>query len=193
MMRRFAPALVFVAWLAAPAVGHAAAPAADVERALADLAGADVERREAAVAVLGQTGDPKWLTFLGALRDGSVYARKKGDQLEILVGGSKSAQGDKDVIEIKTAYDGAPLGTVPLADLIEVSADRRLRIAIKPFLDADETRGQFANPDPNVRRGAANKLGNQADAGAAPPLEAALANEKDPWVRHALAEALALI
>jgi urea transport system permease protein len=193
MMRRFALALVVVAWLAAPAVGHAASPAADVERALADLAGADVERREAAVVVIGKTGDPKWLAFLAALRDGSVYARKKGDQLEFLVGGSKSTQGDKDVIEIKGAYDGAPLGTVPLADLIEVSADRRLRIAIKPFLDADETRGQFANPDPNVRRGAANKLGNQADAGAAPPLEAALATEKDPWVRHALAEALALI
>jgi urea transport system permease protein len=193
MMRRFALALGVVAWLAAPAVGHAAAPAADVERALADLAGAEVERREAAVAILGKTGDPKWLAFLAALRDGSVYARKKGDQLELLVGGSKSTQGDKDVIEIKGACDGAPLGTVPLADLIEVSADRRLRIAIKPFLDADETRGQFASLDPNVRRGAANKLGNQADAGAAPTVEAALANEKDPWVRHALAEALALI
>ena len=111
-MRRFALAL-FVAWLTAPAVGHAAAPAADVERALVDLAGADVERREAAVAVIGKTGDPKWLAFLAALRDGSVYARQKGDQLEFLVGGSKSTQSDKDVIEIKSAYDGAPLGTVP--------------------------------------------------------------------------------
>ncbi len=153
-MRRFALAALFLAWLTAPAVGHAAASAADVERALADLAGADADRRDSAVAVLGATGDPKWLTFLGALRDGSVFARKKGTQLEVVVGGSKSTQGDKDVIEIKSAYDGAPLGTAPVADLIEVAADRRLRIAIKPFLDADETRGQFANPDPNVRRGA---------------------------------------
>jgi urea transport system permease protein len=192
MMHVFALAL-FLAWLTAPAVGHAAVPAADVEHALVDLAGADAERREAAVTVIGQTGDPKWLAFLGALRDGSVYARKKGGQLEILVGGGKSTQGDKDLIEIKTAYDGAPLGAVPLADLIEVAADRRLRIAIKPFLDADETRGQFADPDPNVRRGAAIKLGNQAEAAAAPTIEAALATEKDPWVRHALAEALGLI
>ena len=192
-MRRFALAALLVAWLTAPAVGHAAAPAADVERALADLAGADAERREAAVAVLGRTGDPRWIKFLGALRDGSVYARQKGGALEFLVAGSKSTQGDKDFVEVTSAHDGAPLGTVPLADLIEVSADRRLRLAIKPFLDADETRSQFADPDPNVRRGAAVKLGNQADAGAAPILETALAKERDAWVRHALAEALALI
>ena len=38
-MRRFALAALLLAWLTAPAVGHAAPPAADVERALADLAG----------------------------------------------------------------------------------------------------------------------------------------------------------
>jgi urea transport system permease protein len=204
MMRLLALGLL-VAWLTAPAVGHAATPATDVERALADLAGADVERREAAVAVIGKTGDPKWLAFLRALRDGLVYARKAPEtahlrsrpasptSVQIVVGGSTSTQGDREFIEIKTAYDGAPLGVVPLAGLIEIAADRRLRIAIKPFLDADETRGQFADPDPDVRRGAAVKLGNQADAAAAPIVETALAKEGNPWVRHALAEALALI
>jgi urea transport system permease protein len=44
-----------------------------------------------------------------------------------------------------------------------------------------------------VRRGAAVKLGNQADAASVPVVEAALAKEADPWVRHALTEALALI
>jgi urea transport system permease protein len=193
MMRSFALAALFLAWLTAPAVGHAAAPAADVERSLADLASADADKREAAVEVIGKTGDPKWLAFLGALRDGGVYARKKVDQLELVVGGAKTTQGDKDYIEIESAYEGTALGAVAIADLIEVAADRRLRIAIKPFLDANETRGQFASPDPNVRRGAAIKLGNQADAAAAPTLEAALGKERDPWVRHALAEALALI
>jgi urea transport system permease protein len=181
---------VLLAWLIAPAMGHAAAPAADVERALADLAGADADRREAAVAVLGNTRDPKWLAFLGALRDGNVYVTKKA---QVVVAGGKSTQGDKDVVEIKAAADGVPLGTVAVSDLTEIAADRRLRIAIKPFLDADETRGQLASPDPGVRRGAAVKLGHQAAAGAAPTVEAALAGEADPWVRHALGEALALI
>jgi urea transport system permease protein len=193
MMRALALALALAVWLTAPAVGHAAAPAADVERALADLAGDDAERREAAVAVLGTTGDPRWLAFLGALREGSVYARTKGDGLEFLIGGSKSAQGDKEVIEITSAYERAPLGSAPVADLIEVSADRRLRIAIKPFLDAAETTGQFASPDPNVRWGAAIRVANQADASAVAVVERALATETHPWVRHALAEALAII
>ena len=189
-MRVFALALALLAWLTAPAVGHAAP--ADVEAALAALAGPDAERREAAVAVVGRTGDPQWLAFLAALRDGNVYARKQAGRLELVVAGSTSTRGDQEVVEIRAAGDGAPLGTVPLADLIEVAADRRLRIAIKPFLDADETRRQLADPDPEVRRGAAVQLGNQAEAATIPIVEAALMREADPWVRHALAEALAL-
>jgi urea transport system permease protein len=82
---------------------------------------------------------------------------------------------------------------VPLAGLVEIAADRRLRIAIKPFLDADETRVQLESPDPEARRGAAMKLGHQAAAGAAPVVEAAIKKETVPNVRHTLEEALALI
>jgi len=169
--------LALVVWLAVGAAGHAD----------------DADKREAAVTVLGQTRDPKWIQFLGALRDGSVYARTHGGATELVVGGSKATRGDQDVIDIVGAYDREPLGTVPLSELKEVPADRRLRLVIKPFLDADETKGQLADPDPGVRRGAAVKLGNQAAAGAAPVVEDALTKEGDRWVRHALAEALALI
>jgi urea transport system permease protein len=188
--------LSLVAWLAAPAAGHAApvaGPATDVARALADLAGDDTDKREAAVALLGQTRDPKWLQFLGALRDGSVYARTRGGRLELVVGGAKATRGDQEVIDVVDAYTRQPLGTVPLAGLQEVAADRRLRLAIKPFLDADETRTQLADPDPGVRRGAAVKLGNQADAASLPMVEAALGTEHDRWVRHSLTEARAMI
>jgi urea transport system permease protein len=183
-----------IAWLVAPAAGHAQSPATPaLAAALADLAGNDASRREAAVTTLGKTGDPKWLTFLAALREGSVYARKPGGRLEIVVGGTKSTRGDQDVIEVFAAYDHTPLGTVPLSDLTEVGADRALRLVIKPFLDADETRVQLRDPDPAVRQGAAVKLGNQADAGAVPLVEEALQKEQDRWVRQGLAEALAMI
>jgi len=187
--------LALVVWLAVGAAGHAAgaAPSPEVAGALADLRTDDADKREAAVTVLGQTRDPKWIQFLGALRDGSVYARTHGGATELVVGGSKATRGDQDVIDIVGAYDREPLGTVPLSELKEVPADRRLRLVIKPFLDADETKGQLADPDPGVRRGAAVKLGNQAAAGAAPVVEDALTKEGDRWVRHALAEALALI
>ncbi|HYE90353.1 MAG TPA: urea ABC transporter permease subunit UrtB, partial [Terriglobales bacterium] len=162
-------------------------------KALTDLAVDDADKREAAVAVLGTTRDPKWLELLGALREGNVYARTRGATTEIVVGGAKTTKGDQELIEIAGAYDRAPLGTVPLASLTEIAADRRLRIAIKPFLDADETRGQLASPDPETRRGAAVKLGLQGEAAAAPVVEAALAKETNGAVKHALQEALALI
>ena len=195
-MRRLVVALALLAWLAAGAAGHAAPaapPAAAVARALANLAGEDAARREAVVALLGETRDPKWLAFLAAFRDGSVYAWTRRGTRELVVGGARATRGDQEVIAIAGAYDRTPLGEVPLAGLAEVAADRRLRLAIKPFLDADETRVQLADPDPAVRRGAAVKLGNQADAATAAVVEAALAREPDRWVRRALAEALALI
>lgn len=183
--------LSFVAWLAGPSASHA--QSADALAALGALAVDDGDKREAAVQALGGTRDPKWLEFLAALRDGNVYARGKGQAVEVVVGGAKSTKGDQDVIEIVTAYDRRPLGAVPVSSLTEIAADRRLRVAIKPFLDADETRGQLASPDAETRRGAAVKLGLQAEAGAAPVVEAALAKETVPRVRQALAEALALI
>ena len=183
--------LVFVAWLAAPAVSHAQSP--EALKALADLALDDADKREAAVTTLGTTRDPKWLELLGALRDGNVYARGQGKRLEVVVGGAKSTKGDQDVIEIATAYDRKALGTVAVASLTEIAADRRLRIAIKPFLDADETRAQLASRDAETRRGAAVKLGHQADAGAASVVEGAIAKETNGAVRHAFREALALI
>ena len=183
--------LLFVAWLAAPAASHAQSP--ETLKALADLAVDDGDKREAAVTVLGTTGDPKWLEFLGALRDGNVYARTQGKTTEVVVGGAKSTKGDQDVIEIVTAYDRKPLGTVPMTALTEIAADRRLRVAIKPFLDADETRAQLASPDAETRRGAAVKLGHKADAGAAPIVEAAIAKETNGQVRHAFQESLAMI
>ena len=183
--------LFVIAWLAAPAAGRAQSP--DALKALADLAIDDADTREAAVTALGGTRDPKWIEFLGALRDGNVYARGQGKAVEVVVGRAKSTKGDQDVIDIVTAYDRKPLGAVPLASLTEIAADRRLRIVIKPFLDADETRGQLASPDSETRRGAAVKLGHQADASAAPVVEAAIARETNARVRHALRETLALI
>ena len=124
--------VLFVAWLAAPAAGQAAPlSAADRERALQALAGDDGDRREAAVTVLGGTGDPKWLAFLMALRDGHVYARGKEGATEVLVGTATSTPGDQPVIELRSPYDGAARGRGPLAARKEVAADRGLRVAIQ--------------------------------------------------------------
>ena len=145
MIFRLTVLLSLVAWLAAGTAGHAAAaePPAAIARALADLTDDDADKREAAVTMLGQTRDPKWVQFLSALRDGSVYARTRAGKTELVVGGTKATRGEQDVIDIAGAYEREPLGTVPLTDLKEVPADRRLRLVIKPFLDADETQGSL--------------------------------------------------
>src|SRR2546422_11737808 len=117
--------------------------------------------------------------FLAAVRGGGGYAGTTAGGAVLVVGGTKGRRGGRDVLDLAGAYDRQPLGTVPLADLKEVAADRRLRLVIKPFLDADETQTQLADPDPAVRRGAAVKLGNQAAAGAAPVVEAAVEKDED--------------
>jgi urea transport system permease protein len=183
--------LLFLAWLAAPAASHAQSP--EALAAQAGLAADDGDEREAAVGVLGGTKDPKWLAFLGALRDGNAYARTRGKTTDVVVGGAKSTRGDQELIEIFAAYDRAPLGTVPMSSLTEIAADRRLRVAIKPFLEADETRTQLASADPEARRGAAVKLAHQASASALPAVEEALGKETEPRVRRALEEAQGLI
>src|SRR2546428_6638173 len=186
-MKRLLLLLLLGAWLAGPPASHAQSP--EALKALADLAVDDADKREAAVTALGGTRDPKWLHFLAALRDGNVYARTQGKTAEVVIGGAKSTKGEAELVEIASAYDRRPLGTVSASSLTEIAADRRLRIAIKPFLDADETRAQLAGPDAETRRGAAVKLGPQADAGAAAVVEAAIAREPGGRVRHELREA----
>jgi urea transport system permease protein len=190
--------LFAVTWLAGSPASHAqsaerGADAAVFRKALADLTLEDGDKRDAAVTAIGSTRDPKWLEFLAALRDGNVYAKKDSKPVEVVVGGTKSSKGDQDLIEILTPYDRKPLATVPLSSLVEVAADRRLRVTIKPFLEADETREQLASPDPETRYGAAVKLGHQAEASTAPAVEEAIAKEANARVKHALQEALALI
>jgi urea transport system permease protein len=186
---------VALAWLAVAAIpaGAAPAPAAiDTRAALADLASGDPERQEAAVSVLGRTRDPGWLAFLAALRDGRVYVWTRAGRVDVVVGGTRSTRGSIEVVEVSTPGARSPLGAAPAGELTELAADRRLRTAIRPFLQADETRSQLADPDPAVRRAAAVKLGTQPDAGSGALLEAALAREGDPRAWHALREALAL-
>src|SRR5207247_6490002 len=119
-----------------------------------------------------------------ALHVSMVHSLTQGKALDLMVCGTKSTKRDAELIDIASAYTRTALGTVPVASLTEIAADRRLRIAIKPFLDADETRAQLASADPERRRGAALKLGHQADASAAAVVEAAIAKESVDRVRE---------
>ena len=61
-----------------------------------------------------------------------------------------------------------------LASLQEVAAGRSLRLALRPLIDAFSGSSQLADPDPNVRKAAATKMGNAGDRSALPALSEAL-------------------
>ncbi len=119
---------------------------------------------------------------------------------ETVIVGDKVTDGDKTMVPLFSAYGrealvgagGKPL-LVELSSLQEVSAGRRLRLALRPLIDAFSGQSDLRNPDPAARRAAATKMGNAGDAAALPTLVEALAKESDRWARHAMEEAIALI
>ncbi|OGK79530.1 MAG: urea ABC transporter permease subunit UrtB [Candidatus Rokubacteria bacterium GWC2_70_16] len=207
MLRGLRSLLLAVALLpgpfAAPAAAAApppAAPAAELAKHLADVASKDPAVQEAAAVALGRTGDRKILPLLEALREGSVHVWARPGRRETVIVGDKVSEGERTLVPLFGAYgrepitgpDGKPL-LVDLAELEEVSAGRSLRLALRPLIDAFSGRSQLADPDPQVRRAAATKMGNAGVVAAVPALTEALGREGDRWARHAMEEALALI
>ncbi len=207
MLRGLRSLLLAVALLpgpfAAPAAAAApppAAPAPELAKHLADVASKDPAVQEAAAVALGRTGDRKILPLLEALREGSVHVWARPGRRETVIVGDKVSEGERTLVPLFGAYgrepitgpDGKPL-LVDLAVLEEVSAGRSLRLALRPLIDAFSGRSQLADPDPQVRRAAATKMGNAGAVAAVPALTEALGREGDRWARHAMEEALALI
>jgi len=197
-------ALLLQSGLAAPAAAQAPAAAAlppEIAKALAEIASSDGAVQEAAAVTLGKTGDRKVLPLLEALREGSVFVRPlPGGKKETVIVGDKVTDGDKTLVPLFGAYarepllgpDGKPL-LVEVSTLEEVATGRRLRLAVRPLIDAFSGHAQLADPDWTVRKAAATKMGNSGDPGAIPSLTEALGKEKDRWVRYELEQAIAQI
>ena len=195
--------LALLSGLTTPAAAQSAAPSPspEVMRAIAEVASSDAAVQEAAAMALGKTGDRKLLPLLEALREGSVYVRTlPGGKKETVIVGDKVNEGDKTLVPLFSAYGREPIqgsdGKQILADLSkleEVSTGRRLRLVLRPLIDAFSGQTQLADPDWTVRQAAAVKMGNNGDPAALPALTETLAKEKDRWVRYALEEAIALI
>ena len=194
-------ALALLPGLATPAAAQGAGPAPEIAKHIVDVASADADAQEAAAVALGKTGDRKILPLLEALREGSVYVRPlPGGKKETVIVGDKISEGDKTLVPLFTAYgrepivgrDGKPL-LAELSMLEEVSTGRRLRVAIRPLIDAFSGQNDLRDPDPATRRAAATKMGYSGDGATLRVLEDALAKEPDRWVRFALEEAAALI
>lgn len=125
------------------------------------------------------SGDPLAATVVAALQDGRLLfsAEAKGvfirDQLDQLI----------------DARTGQPAAGPPPADLAPVRLNNRLRRIVEAALGSLT----LMAPDPAKRLEAAQAVLRSKDANALPALQQAIADESDPQVKRALAEARAAV
>src|SRR5579862_4691662 len=194
-MRHLAQCL-FAVWLSAQT--PPAAPAADdFSKTITDLASRDRKVQEAAIETLGRLRDPRALIPLTALRQGTLFLM---DGLLVIVPTEKEKKvflkDGSELTPLTEAISGrivvGPDGKPTLTDvstLKRVVATNALKQKIAPVLSSLS----LASPDPDARKSAAGRMGEDRAPESIPLLEAAMAQEKDRWVRLAMDEAIQMI
>ena len=76
---------------------------------------------------------------------------------------------------------------------IRISADRSVRMLLKPVIDSLRNRAKLASEDVGTRRSAAADLGSAGKPEAIAWLEDAYKRERDRWVRYTIEESIALL
>ncbi len=172
-------------------IGRAADPRATLVEALTN---ADLTAQIKIVQQLSIVADPIVSQVLGAWRQGSVYLYDGPDQSKVpfLLDSASDAAGKARAVAIATGKPLLDAAGKPLflatAGLTAADTTSKLRKAIKTTLDVLA----LANPNPNLRRDAAAKLGFDQNPEFLLAFRARLAEEKEPGVRKALEEAIAI-
>src|SRR5262249_54790581 len=133
-----------------------------------------------------------------ALRQGVLYLM--GENTLVIVPTEKEKKVFlKDGTELAPVTEALTGRTVPDADgkpkLIDISTLKRviatnaLKQKIAPVLSSLS----LASPDPEARKSAAGRMGEDRSPQSIPLLQAAMATEKDRWVRWAMDEAIQMI
>jgi urea transport system permease protein len=193
-MRHLAQCLLL--WLL-PQNPPAASPDA-FSAAVTDLASRDRKVQEAAIETLGRLRDPRALPPLTALRQGVLYLTDTGvlviaptekEKKVFLTDGTELAP-LTEALTGRTINDaeGKPK-LVDLSTLKRVIATNALKQKIAPVLSSLS----LASPDPEARMSAAGRMGEDRSPQSIPLLQAAMATEKDRWVRWAMDEAIQMI
>jgi urea transport system permease protein len=178
--------------------GAPAAPAPDeFSKAITDLASRDRKVQEAAIEVLGRLRDSRALVPLTALRQGTLFLM--GDVLVVVPTEKEKKVFLKDGTELAPVTealttklilgpDGKPK-MVDISSLKRVIATNALKQKIAPVLSSLS----LASPDPDARKSAAGRMGEDRAPESIPLLQTAMALEKDRWVRMAIDEAIQMI
>ena len=108
---------------------------------------------------------------------------------------SQVASEDESVRDaaIRVVIDQGDVSLVPRLEAIRANADRSIRQALKPLMDALKNRANLTSPSTDVRRSAATDLGSAGKPWAIPWLDAAAAKEPNKWARYTMEESAALL
>ena len=158
------------------------AMAADLATLVANLAAGGYSERDAAITALASSGEARAVPVLQALSAGELYVRTADKTVVIAKGSGKQ-------LALVDAVTGKGSGSATEDDLDRIKVNNRLRGTI----DAAMSALTLMNPDPKVRRAAAESLFTRRDASALEALDKALAAEKDPGIRQAMTEARAAL
>lgn len=148
---------------------------------IAALAEKGFDNTEAAVGGLAATGDSRVVPALEALAEGDLYTRDDDGSVVITTKGS-----GRNYI-LLDPLTGEDLGEVGRRDVGKIKVNNKLRRIIRAALGGLTLR----NPDPDVRRQAAEAIFKSQDEGAIEALDAALEVESDPAVAAMMRQARA--
>ena len=191
-MRHLAQCLLLICSLAQ------SPPAADeFTKAITDLASRDRKVQEAAIETLGRLRDSRALVPLTALRQGTLFLM--GDVLVVVPTEKEKKVFTKDGSELTPVTEALTtkdvLGPDGKPKMIDISSMKRiiatnaLKQKIAPVLSSLS----LASPDPDARKSAAGRMGEDRSPESIPLLKTAMAQEKDRWVRLAMDEAIQMI
>jgi urea transport system permease protein len=156
--------------------------AADLPALVTNLTTGGFGDRETAISALAASGEERAAPILEALAAGQLYVRS-ADKV-VVIGKPEGNQ-----LSLTEAVSGKPAGTAPEAALERVRVNNRLR----GIIEATVGSLTLMNPNPRVRRDAADSLFKRPDPAALGPLDAAIAAEKDARVKTAFQEARAAV
>jgi urea transport system permease protein len=94
---------------------------------------------------------------------------------------------------IRVLIEQGDASLLPRLGEIRATADRSIRMAIKPLMDLLKNRANLTSSSTDVRRSAATDLGTSGKPMAIPWLEVAAASEPNKWVRYTMEESAALL
>jgi urea transport system permease protein len=166
-------------WGGEPAIGAegprgtaAAPPSSLVEKALADLAGGDAAKQDAAVQALAEQGDPSLLQRLEELRDNSDRAVRLAIKpvIDLLRNRANLASSDSDQRR-SAATDLGSLGKPIAVPWLEEALAKESNRWVRHTIEESVALIKLASDDPNAKMDAAVKLGELRSQNAVPALK----------------------